>query len=328
MGSPPHVTNDHDKNGSDLTRIRGIGVVRKRWLNSLGINTIAALAQASADDIEAQAKRDGRSLSRDELDGWIAQAQVLHAEASLEQGVSSRVVEAIAPMGSFKGLNQERTEAESDGAAMAWNPVASFKVAYQARQVHGKTEQRLVVHHLEGDAVESWSDVETEQMQQWMRDRVEAAQPAPPESSAIVPPPLEAEITQLRVMQPHYMSRPMVADPHSPIFSDAIQTTEPFALEVSMRFTGLTDTGLREATQEDQLAYRVRCLARHLATGETECLADVTAHVSRANDSVYKVLLPSLRLQQPGTYRLKVLVTLQHFPAALGQFKVPMLQVV
>ncbi|XGV95159.1 MAG: hypothetical protein ACAF41_20720 [Leptolyngbya sp. BL-A-14] len=332
MGSP-HETNGNDKNGSDLTQIRGIGVVRKRWLNSLGINTIADLAQASANDIEAQAKRDGRTLSRDELEEWIAQAQVHHVEASLEQGVSPNVVEAIAPVGGSKRLDQERGDAEDEHALMVWDSVASFKVAYQTRQVNGKTEQRLVAHHLEGDAVASWSDLETDQMQQWMRDRIEASRPAPQINSLIVTLPVEAEITQLRVMQPHYMSRPMVADQNSPIFPDAIQTIEPFALEVSMHFTGLTDTGLADtrltgAHQGNQIAYRVQCLARHLATGETDCLADVTAHVSRSDDATYKVLLPSLLLQQPGTYRLKVLVTLQHSPAALGQFKVPMLQVV
>ncbi len=338
MGSPPHKTSDNHKHCRDLTQIRGIGVVRKRWLQSLGIDTIADLAQASADAIEAQAKRDGRTLSRDELEDWIAQAQSHSVEVPLEQAEPSNVVETIVPVAVSKRLDQERTKAKGDDALMEWDTIASFKVAYQARQRHGKTEQRLMVHHLEADAVESWSDWDTEQMQPWMRDRAETSQPHSQIDSPIIANPVEAEITQLRVMQPYYMSRPMVADRTSPIFSDTIQTAAPFALEVSVHVTGLTDTeladtGLTGAKPGNQVTYRVQCLSRHLVTGETGCLADVTVQVPLSNDSSYQVLLPSLLLQQPGTYRLKVLVTLQHAlrqhaPSALGQFKVPMLQVV
>ncbi len=321
MGSPPHETNSNHKNGTDLTQIRGIGAVRKRWLNALGIDTIAALAQASADDIEAQARRDGRTVSRDELDAWIAQAQVHPVEASSEPAKSSTVVEALTPVNGSNDLEQRR-EVEPDLALAGWDSFASFNVAYQTRQINGKTEQRLVVHHLEADAIEHWSALETDRLQPWMRDRVEASlSSVQATGSAIVATPLEAEITQLRVMQPHSMSRPMVADQNSPIFSGAIQTIEPFALEVSMQLTGLT-----EANQENQIAYRVQCLARNLTSGETDCLADVTAHDSLSNNSLSRVLLPSLQLHKSGTYRLKVLVTLQH--AAAACFKVPMLHVV
>ncbi|WP_146141293.1 hypothetical protein [Stenomitos frigidus] len=322
MGSSTHEANGNHHDRSDLTQIRGIGAVRKRWLYSLGIDTIAALAQASADAIEAQAKSDGRSLSRDELEEWIAQARVHHAQASLEQAESSHVVEAITPIGDSKPLVSDRREAEGEQLTV-WNSIASFKVDYKIRQVDGKVEQRIIAHHLETDTVESWPAFETDLMQQWMRDRVEVTLRSLHVDSPIVAAPIVAEITQLRVFQPHHMKQPMVVDKNSPIFPDALQTTEPFALEVSMRFTGLT-----EVNQEKQVAYRVQCLARNLATGATDILGDVTAHVSPSNNSAYKVLLPSLLLPQPGAYRLKVFVTLQQAPATLGQFKVPMLQVI
>jgi len=66
---------DHNNNSSDLTTIRGIGVSRKRWLNSLGIYTIAELGQASVHELESQLKKDGRLPSRSELEEWIAQAR-------------------------------------------------------------------------------------------------------------------------------------------------------------------------------------------------------------------------------------------------------------
>jgi hypothetical protein len=328
MESPTHETNGNHKNLDDLTQIRGIGMVRKRWLNSLGINTIANLAHASADAIEAQAKTDGRSLSRDELEEWIAQAQVLHVQASLKQEPSDQAAGAIASASDPQPRSGEQSDVTAEHVTAEHNPTdwetfASFKVDYQTRWMNGKPEQRFVAHHLETDEIASWSESETELMQQWLRDRIEGVLPSTLTSPVRMSPPVTAKITQLRVMQPHYMSYPMVADQNIPIFSDAIQTDEPFALEVSMQFAGLA-----EVNPAKQVAYRVQCLARNLETGITESLGDVTAHVSPSNDAVYKVLLPSLMLPRPGTYRLKVIVALQHAPAALGQFKVPMLQVV
>lgn len=318
MGSSTHETSGNQKDRDDLTQIRGIGVVRKRWLNSLGIVTIADLAQTSADAVEAHAKIDGRTLSHDELQEWIAQAQLHHVQASLEQAEPSPTVETIAASPS-EPLASLRTESEPTD----WASIASFTVNYQTRQVNGLAEQRLIAHHLETSVTESWADFETDLMHQWLRDRVEAMRPPLQPEPAIVVAPVVADITQLRMMQLHHMSLPMVADKNSPIFSGAIHTSEPFALEVSMQFAGLP-----EVDQENQVAYRVQCLSRHLATGETDSLGDVTAHISLANDSSCSVLLPSLRLLQPGIYYLKVLVTLQHVPTALGHFKVPMLQVV
>ncbi|MBW4578715.1 MAG: hypothetical protein KME42_03965 [Tildeniella nuda ZEHNDER 1965/U140] len=323
MESPTHEANGNSKDRNDLTQIRGIGAVRKRWLNSFGIDTIADLAQASADAIEAQAKSDGRTLSREELEAWLAQAQVHHVKASLEQADS---FEAIAETVQANSI-EDHTEIACEQPLPDWNSIASFKVDYQSRWVNGKAEQRITAHHLETDAIESWSTFETDWIQQWLHDRVEMALPLLQTENSIVAEStvaesIVAEITQLRVMQPYYMKVPMVADRNSPIFSNAIQTDQPFALEVSIQFAGLT-----QANQHKQIAYRVQCFARNLATGVTDSLEDVTAH-SLSDDSAYTILLPSLRLRQSGTYRLKVLVTLPQAPAALGQFKVPMLQVV
>ena len=318
MGTSPHETNGNHMNRGDLMQIRGIGVARKRWLNSLGIDTIADLAQAEADVIEAQAKRNGRALSRDEIEDWIAQAQVQQAQALPKQAEFIPVVAAIAPEGDPKLAASEEPTAASEADATAWEAVASFKVTYQTRHVSGKLEKRLVAHHLETNDVAHWGDFATELMPQWLRDRVALARPRWHAKT-----PIAAHITQLRVMQPPYMRFPMVADKTVPIFHDSIHTTEPFALEVSMHFAGLT-----ESCPEEQVTYRVQCLARNLATGATHNIGDVTANVSLANDSTYKVLLPSLRLPEAGSYRLQVLAMLQDAPATFGRFKVPLLQVV
>ncbi len=324
MESSTYGLNGHQKDHNDLTQIRGIGVVRKRWLSSLGIATIADLAQASADAVEAQAKQDGRTLSRYELEEWIAQARLHHVQASLAQAEAPPTVEA-AP-GDCNPLAREQSEAAIAPDLAPWESFASFKVDYQTRQVNGATEQRLVTYHLETEAMESWTDFETDLVAQWMRDRMAAVQPPLPTEPPIIPEaaaPGIADITQLRVMQLEHMSLPMVADRQSPIFPDALQTTEPFALEVSLQFAGRPETD-----PAPPAAYRVECFAHNLATGTTDSLGEVTAHLTPANHSAHQVLLPSLLLPQPGTYRLKVLVTPQHGSAALGQFKVPMLQVV
>jgi hypothetical protein len=324
MESSTHGLNGHQKDHNDLTQLRGIGVVRKRWLNAVGIATIADLAQASADTIDAQAKRDGHTLSRDELDEWITQARLHHVQASLAQAEAPPMVEA-AP-GDCNPLAREQGAVASDPDLAPWESFASFKVDYQTRQVNGATEQRLVTYHLETDDRESWADFGTDLVVQWMRDRMEAVQPLLQVEPPIIPAaaaPGIAEITQLRVMQLQHMSLPMVADRQSPIFPDALQTTEPFALEVSLQFAGLPETD-----PAPPAIYRVECFAHNIATETTDSLGEVTAHLTPDNHSAHQVLLPSLLLPQPGTYRLKVLVTPQHGSAALGQFKVPMLQVV
>lgn len=327
MGSSTHETNGNSKDRSDLTQIRGIGVVRKRWLNGLGIATIADLAQASADAIEAQAKHEGRTLSRDELEEWIAQAQVHHVQASLEQAEPSPMADAIAaapdPTPQARGQAAAEADPEADPELSPWQSFASFQVNYQTRQVNGRLEQRLVAHHLETDEMESWANFETDLIQQWMGDRLRVTLPSPHAESSPETALMMAEITQLRVLQPDWMRLPMVADKNNPIFSEAIHRAEPFALEVSMQFAGLPKT-----PPKHQLAYRVQCLTRHLATGETDSLGDVTAQVSPSEDATYTVLLPPLKLLEPGIYRLKVLVTPQQASAVLGQFKVPMLEVI
>ncbi|XHX80118.1 MAG: hypothetical protein RBJ76_09385 [Stenomitos frigidus ULC029] len=324
MALPTHETNGNHKHRSDLTQIRGIGAIRKRWLHSLDISTIADLAQASAEAVEAQSKGDARFPSRDEVEGWIAQAQAL--QVSLALADASPVAKASTTARDTNPLTEDQIAVAAEPALETWDSIASFQVNYQTRSLGPVTEQRLVVQQLGTDAAESWSTFDTNRLQQWMRDRLEMSLPplqTPLQTELAMQTAIAVEITQLRLMQPHYMRQPMTVVPNSPLFLDTIQTAKPFALEVLMQFVGLTD-----AHQGKQVTYRVQCLARNLATGTAESLSDLTTSVSLSDRSHYSVFLPSLLLRQPGTYRLRVLVTLQQAPAALGQFKVPMLQVV
>lgn len=328
MGVSAHqpFSNGNGEECNDLIMIRGIGATKKRWLEALGICTIADLAHASVDEIESQFKDSGRTVPRNEIEGWITQAQALQAEVSLQPTQSSSTEPedeeecAICFSGSCESTQQpaELVEAIVEEVATPWSAIASFAIEYQTRQVAERTEWRTVIRHMETDTVETWADTETELIQPWMRDRIKAALPQTEAEPAIVP-----EITQLRMIQPDQIGQPMIADPTRPFFPDAVRRGEPFAMEVSMQLAGLTATTLIK-----QVAYRAQCVARNLSTGATVQLGDVTANVPLNNRSSCKALFPEVTLQQPGIYRLKVSVTLQDASDTAGYFKVPMLQVV
>lgn len=352
MGTPTHeafthnTNNSHNHNShSNLTSIRGIGAARKQWLNSLGIYTIADLAHASADEIESQFKNNGRSLSRNELDEWIAQAQLQQATLSLQPVTSlyqenethdnetvnihdtklslettSQIASDVELIAS-ENTPEKTPEKNSDTSATEWNSIASFKVEYQTRFVQDKLEQQIVIHHLETGVVECQPSFETCFIQEWMLAQIGTTEL----QSKIEPsdkPDITPIITQLRVIQAQHLESGMIADKTCPLFSDAIQADEPFDLEVLAQFTGFPDTTMRE-----QVTYQVQCIAHDLSTGLTANLGEVRAKGFISNNTIHSALLPNLVLS-PGIYRLKVLVTLQDALATSSYFKVPMLQVV
>ncbi|NJO78884.1 MAG: hypothetical protein HC827_10420 [Cyanobacteria bacterium RM1_2_2] len=310
MGSPIHAasSNGNNENRNDLTNIRGIGVSRKRWLNSVGIHTIADLSQASVDEIESQLKSNGRLLSRSELEEWIAQAQAVDTQNQQPEAVHNS--------------SETLSETELATSSTDWNPIAVFKVEYQTRQTPEKLERRTLIHHLETNASENWQGFETQLIQRWMLDSIETTLPQLKTENPIV-----LNIAQLQVIQPHQTGQPMIADHTHPLFPSAIPINKPFALEVSMQLTGLSDPNLQK-----HMPCNVQCTVHDVLTGATTRLGEVTVNVPPTNHTTYKAWLPELTLSRAGIYRLKVLATLQsqaaNLPAVLGYFKVPMLQVV
>lgn len=72
------LMNGSDKEHQVLTRIKGIGPVKQRWLkDSLKISTIRDLATCSVEQIESRLKAQGQTFSRSEIKSWIEQAQKL-----------------------------------------------------------------------------------------------------------------------------------------------------------------------------------------------------------------------------------------------------------
>lgn len=321
MGAPTHAAsaNGNNENCNDLTNIRGIGVSRKRWLNSLGIYTITDLSQASADEIESQLKSNGRLLSRSELEEWIAQAQAVNTQHQQPSALPDSSQASLETELSASSL----TPSPQAVSATNWNSIAVFKVEFQTRQTAEQPEQRTVIHDLETNATEEWSGFETQLIQQWMLDRI-----ATPSLSAKAADPVILQITQLRVIQADETAQPLVADQTHPLFPQPIPINQPFALEVSMQLMGLSNTKL-----PDHIPCSVQCVVHDVSVGSNTTLGEVIINVLPKNNATYKALLPGLMLSRPSIYRLKVLVTLQNSqaidtPIASGSFKIPMLQVV
>jgi hypothetical protein len=296
-----------DREGNDLTAIKGIGPARQRWFReSLNICTFRDLAALSADEIESRLKAEGQIASRGEIDGWIAQAQELAAAVNLS---SQRAVEA----------------AEGE-----WQPFASFVVEFQARRIKGLAEERrTMVHHMEADKGETWSGIEGERLCHWMLDQVGARvqqvieEKLPAEVRPAFACPVTVEIAQVRAFQPPQTETPIGVGEAGRPFRGFVRGGEPFALEASF---GLAGPAAAEIAKK-QITYHAQFHARSLPTGERIHLGDIKPNTLVEGKLSYTAVLPEATLR-PGLYRLRVLATLQGMPPILGYLEVPLLQVV
>jgi len=326
-----------EKEHISLAAIRGIGSMKKQWLKSLGIVTIQDLAAASAEAIATHFKQEGRAIATSEIDEWIAQAQALVLEwsspgAAAETSKSAPLPDLLSPEPLL--TNMQLSESDEPLVAIAapvsidpvpvaealgdrWQTIATFTVEFQTQQGDGQTENRTIVRHVKTDAVSAWSGIESEQIPQWILDQLNTDKPL--ETNA----PVVLEITQLRMVSSQRIGAPMVANKTHRLFPSSIKAGEPFTLEASMCFSGLPASFARQ-----QLVYRAQCQAHNLSSGVTTDLGDTIANVPIGDKASYTALFPDLSLQQPGAYRLKVLVTLQNAVAVPACFKVPMLQVI
>jgi hypothetical protein len=321
MGKPPKNSNGEESN--DLKKIRGIGIARQQWLDVIaGIHTIPELANASAEKIEYQLNIEGHAVSRAEIEQWIAHAREFTNEPSPgKDGQVELSLEIEKPANIEAEEPPKPSVEESEGLTLA-----SFIVKFQTRQGEGRTEQQTVVCHRESDTTETWTGIEGEQLQQWMLERVRTTmQPEPvAEQPAAAATPLTVEITQLRAFQPPRTGMLMVIAEAGEGFSGFFTSGEPFALEVAFKLTGQTTANITLP----QATYCVEVYARHRATGVKTSLGETQPHTLIATQTSYTTMLPDITLQQPGIYRLQVLVTLQGIRAIPGFLEIPLLQVI
>jgi hypothetical protein len=316
----------------DLMIIRGIGAVRQQWLKSIGIQTIQDLAEASAEPIAHQLKQAGCMVSRHEIAGWIAQAQDLTIEpliqlspASSSLAIEPSPLDAIALASVSPADFPDKSDpVESDPVESdTWNSAASFVVEFQTRSVDGRSEQRTVVRQSDGQAIKAWSGLAIKQLPAWMENYISPTLPQPERNAPPPVPPVSVEITQVRLVRSPQLGMPMVVNQTHRLFQAPVAVGEPFALEISIQFAGLTMAEL----EKQPIVYRAQCYARHLFTRTTINLGEIEANVPFSKRSSYTAFLPEVSLQQPGVYRLQIVIMLQDRPTTSGCFKVPMLQV-
>lgn len=150
----------------DLTAVKGIGSAFQEWLAvQFKVDSFAALAALSVDEVELAAKKAGKRLPKGEVAGWIAQGKTLAAE---------KEETAVAPK------------------QPAWKPFASFVVEFQQNSEDETGQRRTKVHYMEEDKEVIWPGIERERLGLWLGQYVqvqeelpEAKQPAaPPKASA------------------------------------------------------------------------------------------------------------------------------------------------
>jgi hypothetical protein len=362
--TPQVPPNGNDEQGDDLTRITGIAETRQQWLKSIGINTFQKLADASVDALDSELKARGDNVSTSEIEGWIAQARELAAElpsptveASQEKSqqietpaypteeseasqptVSPPQTETESP----SGYPTEATEAEessqqietgtdieveatSETVEEEWTTFASFAVEFQSKQVEGGTQQQTTVRHVQTNAIKKWMGIESDAISQWIRERVSKAIPSDAGTESLTAKtPITVEIDRIRVFQPPRIKIPMTVDRVSQAFSHPIRRDESFSLEVHFNLNDLNTTDLAR----QQVTSLAQFYTRYWSTGETTNLGNAESKIMSQEKPPYAALLSGTSLQQPGLYRLQVLVTLQGIPATPGYFEVPLLQVV
>lgn len=360
--------NGEQRNG--LTRIRGIGATKRRWLELLGICDVRDLARASAAEIESRLRAEGYTVTRSEIAGWIAQAQEFVTDLPSQPAVESpdATVENSPHLSSQEGeLSQSVIESPEDIAEEyphfsieqneschptgesvpikaegslpssaqdgTWKTFASFAIAFQSKQVEGRAEQRTIVRHIEAGTVRIWSGIESDslhdsfasQLQQWIQSQIgETMQPEPEAEKSHVTTCAIARIIQLGLFQPPQTEMPALVDRAGQGFSSFVQSGESFALAITFQLTGLKAADITK----QEIRYSAQVYARHRTTGAIASLGDTEATILVQERPFYTALLPETTLQQPGMYRLQVLVTFQGATVPPAFFDIPMLQVI
>ena len=207
---------------------------------------------------------------------------------------------------------------------MAWRSLATFTIEFQTRQIEDQIEKRIVAYHPEGESRRTWSDLETEQLPQWMLAQI--SQGRQPETEIEGPAevsPVKVEISRLWAFQPPQSEVPIVITEAGQSFPGFIRSSEPLVLEILFQLTGQTSAD----TRREQITYRVQAYLRNYSTGATTPLADTPPNTLVEDQLSYIAKIPGASLL-PGIYRLQVLATLQGILATPGYFETPLLQVV
>ncbi len=314
------VDNGNGKQLQELTCIRGIGATKKQWLESLGISTIHALAQATVAELKEQLKEIGYAVSRSEVEGWVKQAQILTNYSSHE----TIVVETSLSEAEF---SQELPKAIASDVAplpMAdWHTLTSFNIEVQTREIDGVKEQRTLIQQMESGTTESWAGIAEESLHQWMHERLTETLDQTAGTIAAAAEPITVDITAVRIVQSGLANHPVVADRSDPLVASTFIAEEPLTVELTV---GIAAGAIANPANKS-ITYHAKGQVRHLATGTIIDLGETRVTVQAQDAAKCTILLPPITLQKPGAYRLLAFASIENLASITGYFKVPMLQV-
>jgi len=288
----------------ELSRIRGIGAAKQRWLQAIGITTIQALATTPTEAIAQQLEEKGYSSSAEEIAAWVAKAQAL-------LNAVSAPAEVVAP---------EVAQQEANGVSDDWAAIASFNVEFQSRKVGETVEQRVIIRHHETNTTETLPQQNIHHLQQWLLERMQMSLIAN-NPAAQLPQPLTATITQVELAR-SLSGSTMTATPDHRLFSEQILASEPFELTATVEFSDLPAEALSRS-----LICQLTAQARHLSDGSTIELGSVVKSFTLHTAMSYRFMLPEANLPKSGAYRLHLSFIVQNAPATVASFKIPLLSV-
>lgn len=311
---------DHRSGQESLTQIEGIGKVKKQWLESIGITTLQELARAVAVEIEDQLSTAGHTVHLSEIEKWMTQAQLL-------------VAETVPPTTHDLAVAVEDTTADDVSMASStaqitenWQTFAAFTVEFQASQDADPVHYRTLVRHLATDQEETWSGIEEEHLQSWLRSQVAEVIPSEPavlsETPIDIGTSLTTHIDNLFILQPPSTATAMGLYKPNMMFPSPIKANFPFSLVV--QFSILEQDILAKMQQAP--SYRLESYVRNLKKGESISLGELMAINLSPQRNPYSAYLPTISLPE-GIYRLQVLLTLDGVQALPTLIEVPILQV-
>jgi hypothetical protein len=329
------------RNAHDLTQIRGLEAAQQEWLQELlGIQTVQALAETTADQIESWFRAEGHIVSRSQIEDWIAQAQEICSNPAPQLGENlanpqpslttpnagkeatsgGEVSSGVETGSGAEHLPAAKAEADSPRSPIAnqdWQTIAQFDIQVQQRQQLGESDQQIVVRDSQTNQVTVWSGAEWEGFEGWWRSQFTLfSREQPPNTN-----PLSLELTQITAIQPpltHYLLDQKSA---AVLGVSSLKSNYPFSLELSFQIRGSTAA----QTAAEQVTYQVQVSLRDRASRAITPLTMTRSESFKEGQFFYTTTFPGITLP-PGLYRLQVLITLPEKLATPGCVEIPLLQ--
>ncbi|MBD2461321.1 hypothetical protein H6G89_09705 [Oscillatoria sp. FACHB-1407] len=229
--------------------------------------------------------------------------------------------------------------AETDIAAIAsvatsqpipeWETMTSFNVTVQSRTLANHTEYQTVIQQVDSHKTEIWSGIQTQPLSNWIATQLDVnstptqSLPQAEVEMVSVDYPLAVRIHQLEIKQPPTTGSVMIVDRTNQAFLNPIHSRQAFTLTVAFEVVGLEDVNPNAS-----FAYTAQVYARHRYTGCISPLSSIEVTEIVGEAPTHKATFPELMFEDPGFYRLQVLVNVRQATAPSGYFEVPVLQVV